>query len=82
MESERWERWGTALLYTGAITLNVLFLWDRVKDRPETQARMAQLKAWWAKLGEGCEGCKRRKAAINKMLFEATTIVEEARSGD
>lgn len=74
--------WGIKALYAVAIAINVVFVWERIKDRPDVQLKVAQLRARWDRFTQGCEGCKKRREAVNHMLWQAQQIVTGERSGD
>lgn len=74
--------WTIRALYAVGLAANVYLLYTMMKDQPEVQIAVARWKGRWARAKaklENCEGCAKRRAALNRMLFQAQTIVEEAR---
>ena len=69
---------GPPVLYAVGLAANIYLLWTIIKDRPETQIVVARWKlrfaAAKAKL-ENCEGCAKRKAMVNQVVYEAMSIV-------
>lgn len=76
---DRAYRWAVRSLYLVALGLNAYLLWDVMKDDTEVQIQVRRLKQWWAKQTENCEGCRKRRAQMNRVLYEATEIVTKAR---
>lgn len=74
--------WTIRALYAVGLAANIYLLWTIIKDRPETQIAVARWKlrfaAAKAKL-ENCEGCAKRKAMVNQVVYEAMSIVGHGR---
>lgn len=79
-------RWTIRLMYLALIGANLYVLYDANRDSPplvELRAKIGAKLAAWRKAAEECEGCAKRKAALaaaaNRVIYEATEIVEGAR---
>lgn len=80
---DRASRWVTRALYAGLIGANLLLAFDAWAETASGKATLAKVRAAWGRLkarAEGCEGCARRRAALNRltghMLWDAHRAVE------
>ena len=69
------DRWLLRTLYAVSIAATVASAWLLLKDDPTFQIWLARVRAWWKHKTEDCEGCRRRREAVNRMLYEAMQIV-------
>lgn len=70
--------WTIRALYAVGLAANIYLIWTMVKDRPETGIAIARWKARIAAVKsrlENCEGCAKRKAMVNQVVYEAMQIV-------
>jgi len=77
--------WLVRGLYVGLISAELWFLFDWWRDTPSGQEAVARWRQRFEEAqrkAQNCEGCARRKAAlqaaINRMHWQAEEIVEEA----
>lgn len=73
--AEQVRRWLTVAYYSLAVAGAALSVWWMVKDDPLLAAEWQRTRQWFQAKTKGCSGCKRRKEAINRMLWEAQQIV-------
>ena len=74
---DRIYKWTIRTLYAFAIGLNCWILWDQVKDSPEALAIRSKLSEGWEKASAPVREAKMFERARNRMIYEATTIVEQ-----
>ena len=82
-------RWTIRALYLTLLAANLYIVWDAYADTAEMLVFRAKVRARVGPLLErlrNCEGCARRKEFIerqlNKVTYQATQIVEEAKPGE
>jgi len=80
-DAEQVFTWVLRGVYLAVVGAYFVVVYDLYKDRPGIVNLRAKAAARWHQM-QNCEGCAKRKAAIrratNKMMFEATEVVETA----